>query len=95
MRSEWDVASDIPMPAHRDYPIAIVGAGGIVNDAHLPAYRKAGFNVLGIFDPDTERAQRTAHRFNLPSVYSSLDALLAGPCRIVDVAVPASQNPCS
>ena len=31
--------------------IVIVGAGGIVSDAHLPAYKKAGFKVLGIFDP--------------------------------------------
>ena len=26
-------------------PIVIVGAGGIVSDAHMPAYRKAGFAV--------------------------------------------------
>jgi predicted dehydrogenase len=38
----------------RDYPIAIVGAGGIVNDAHLPAYRKAGFDVVGIYNVRAE-----------------------------------------
>ena len=26
-------------------PIVIFGAGSIVNDAHLPAYKKAGFRV--------------------------------------------------
>ena len=33
-----------PMPARRDHPIALIGAGGI-SSAHLDAYRKAGFNV--------------------------------------------------
>ena len=37
-----------------DHPIAIVGAGGIVQYAHLPAYRKAGFPVVGLFDRDGE-----------------------------------------
>ncbi len=32
--------------------IVIFGAGSIVRDAHLPAYRRAGFPVSGIFDPD-------------------------------------------
>ena len=31
--------------------IVIIGAGGIVSDAHLPAYKKAGFKVAGIYDP--------------------------------------------
>ncbi|MCC6777635.1 MAG: gfo/Idh/MocA family oxidoreductase, partial [Hyphomicrobiales bacterium] len=31
-------------------PIVIIGAGGIVTDAHLPAYRLAGFPVAGVFD---------------------------------------------
>jgi predicted dehydrogenase len=33
-----------PMPARRDQPIALIGAGGI-SSAHLDAYRTAGFNV--------------------------------------------------
>lgn len=33
-----------PMPARRDHPIALIGAGGI-SSAHLDAYRTAGFNV--------------------------------------------------
>jgi predicted dehydrogenase len=93
MRDDWRVQIDLPMPERRDYPIAIVGAGGIVNDAHLPAYRKAGFNVIGIYDLAPEKAERTAARFAIPTVYPSLDALLDGPAAIVDVAVPAQENP--
>ena len=29
-------------------PIVIIGAGGIVHDAHLPAYEKAGYKVLAV-----------------------------------------------
>ena len=38
-----------PMPS-TPRPIVIIGAGGIVKDAHLPAYRKAGFLVAGPYD---------------------------------------------
>src|SRR5262245_22936275 len=31
-------------------PIVIVGAGAIVENAHLPAYRRLGFEVAGLFD---------------------------------------------
>lgn len=81
------------LPAKMDYGIGICGAGGIVNDAHLPAYRKAGFRVVGIYDRDREKAERTAARFEIDKVYSSL-AELAGDSRvqIVDVAVPATEN---
>jgi predicted dehydrogenase len=38
-------------------PIIIIGAGSIVNDAHLPAYKIASFEVAGIFDINNERAK--------------------------------------
>ncbi|MEX2552645.1 MAG: Gfo/Idh/MocA family oxidoreductase [Actinomycetota bacterium] len=70
--------------------VAIVGAGGIVNDAHLPAYRAHDVNVVGCFDTDQQRAKEIAGKFGLPRVYSSLEELLADPAvRIVDIAVPA------
>jgi len=34
MTQRWQVSAELPSPRRRDYPIAIVGAGGIVNDAH-------------------------------------------------------------
>ena len=52
----------------RDYPIAIVGAGGIVNDAHLPAYRKAGFDVIGIYD--VRAARRPAGQSQAVGAYA-------------------------
>jgi len=80
------------MPLH-SRPIILIGAGGIVNDAHLPAYKLAGFWVAGIYDIDRERALRTAARFDIPLVYYSLEDMLARSPRsvIFDVAVPGSQ----
>lgn len=79
-----------PRPGKKqDYGIGIIGAGAIVNAAHLPAYRKAGFNVVGITDADHSRASETARIFEVPAVYPSVEALLNDPAvEIVDIAVP-------
>ncbi len=74
-------------------PIYIIGAGGIVNDAHLPAYKIAGFNVQGIFDVDVEKAKTTAQKFSILFYFPSLTEMLAAaPANVVfDLAVPPSQ----
>ena len=45
-----------PMPSKLS-PIVIIGTGGIVKDAHLPAYKKAGFQVEGLYDVDKQKAK--------------------------------------
>jgi len=74
-------------------PIVIIGAGGIVKDAHLPAYRLANFPVAGIFDLNQAKAQSLASEFNIPQVYASLPDLIAQapPKAIFDIALPASE----
>ena len=47
-------------------PIVTFGGGSIVNDAHFPAYRKAGFPTAGLYDPDRTKAEALALRFGLP-----------------------------
>src|SRR5216684_7083259 len=83
--------TDIALPENTR-PIVIIGAGGIVNDAHLPAYRLAGFPVAGIYDLDREKALKTAEKWRIPMVYQSMkDMLSRGPAYVVfDVAVPGS-----
>jgi predicted dehydrogenase len=73
-------------------PILIIGAGGIVNDAHLPAYGIAGFKVAGIYDIDLKKAKTTAERFSIPVVYDSLNEMLekAPPGVIFDLALPGN-----
>jgi predicted dehydrogenase len=89
-----DLDYKVKLPEKADYGIGIIGAGQIVNQAHLPAYRKAGFRVLAIADKNEEAAKATAARFEIPRVCSSVDQLLAMPdVDIVDIAVPAASNP--
>ncbi len=72
-------------------PILIVGAGQIVRDAHLPAYRSAGFSVAAIVDVDAGRAGALAKSFSIPIAKSSIaEAMRQSPKDCVfDVAVPA------
>ena len=80
-------------PAHK-VPIAIVGAGGIVDGAHLPAYKIEGLDVIGIFDVDQAKANDVASRHGIPKVYATLQELLDDPKSIiVDIAVPAALQP--
>src|SRR5579862_1810175 len=69
-------------------PIVVIGAGGIVNDAHLPAYRKAGFPVTGVFDIDGAKARSVAQQWNIPTVFDSLAQATAVPDCVFDVAAP-------
>ncbi len=79
---------------YKALPIYIIGAGGIVNTAHLPAYKIAGFNVQGIFDVLIEKAEQTAKDFNIPCVFKTLDEMVAAaPSNaIFDMAVPGKQT---
>ena len=62
-----------------DYGIGIVGCGGIVQYAHMPAYRKANFNVVAAYDIKKETAVELARDFNIPRVHDSLEEILAYP----------------
>jgi hypothetical protein len=85
------------LPQRMDHRIGIVGAGGIVNYAHLPAYKKAGFKVVAITDQNREKAERTAKEHGIEKVCASVEELLRLPeVEIVDIAVyPAQQSPLS
>ncbi|WP_051426216.1 Gfo/Idh/MocA family protein [Jiangella gansuensis] len=83
---------DLTVPAEHRLPVAVVGAGSIVDVAHLPAYAAAGLEVRGIFDLDTAKAADVAARHGLPRVYTSLEDLLADDVPVLDIAVaPAAQ----
>jgi predicted dehydrogenase len=67
-----------------EQPIVIIGAGGIVTDAHLPAYKIAGFKVHGIVNRTKERAEKVAAQFNIPHVYNSVaEAVALAPANVV------------
>jgi len=64
-------ATEILVPQEHKFPIAIVGAGEIVDLAHLPAYKEHGLKIAGITDINKDRAKEVAERHGIPRVYDS------------------------
>ena len=79
-----------PKPS-KPRPIVIFGAGSIVGDAHLPAYRKAGFPVAGLYDPDRSKASALAERWDIRAFENEADALSV-PDAIFDLATPPAAH---
>jgi predicted dehydrogenase len=72
-----------------DYGIGFIGTGGIIQYAHIPAYRKAGFRIMACYDANPDNARAVAEKFGIPKSYATLDELLDDPeVDIVDIAVP-------
>lgn len=73
-------------------PIMSIGLGGIVHDAHYPAYKLAGFKVMGGYDLDVNRAKMMQDKFSIQTLYTSIEALVQDALHdvIYDVAVPGS-----
>lgn len=82
-----------PVLPKNSLPIVIIGAGGIVNDAHLPAYAKAGFEVYGITNRTLERAEKLAKKFGIPRVFKSVEeAVKEAPANAVyDITIMPEQ----
>ena len=91
---EFSPAAAYSLELPRDpRPIVILGAGGIVHDAHLPAYRKAGYPVFGIENRTISRAQALADEFGIEHVYGTVaDAVAGAPADAVyDIALMPEQ----
>jgi predicted dehydrogenase len=74
--------------------VGIIGCGGIVKLAHLPAYSAYGVNVVGVYDADPEATRGIQERFPVVRhVFGSVEELLAQPeIEVVDIAThPAAR----
>ncbi|MDG4674909.1 Gfo/Idh/MocA family oxidoreductase [Shinella sp. 838] len=85
MNPEFSFNQHWPKPS-KALPIVVIGAGGIVVDSHLPAYRNAGYDVRGIWNRNRGRAEAVAKRFSIPRVYDSLEEVGAERGVIFDIA---------
>lgn len=85
--------NDKPLLPQTEQPIIIIGAGGIVGDAHLPAYKKAGFKVHGITNRTRSKAEKLAQQFDIPNVYGTVaEVVAAAPANAVyDVTIMPEQ----
>lgn len=74
--------------------IGVIGAGGIVQNAHLPGYAKAGLQVAAIFDVNRAAASAAAAKFSIAAVCATVDELLARKdVDVIDVAIPEFARP--
>ena len=77
------------LPRDKSTGIGCIGAGFIMADCHLVAYRQAGFNPVAIAARRREQAESVAARHRIPNIYSDYRELLANPTvEVVDIAVP-------
>jgi predicted dehydrogenase len=85
----------IPAPPRRtDFRIGASGAGFIMRDVQLVAYRNNGFQVAAISSRSPERAREVAAARGIPAVHESWRELLADPTvEILDIAVPPHLQP--
>lgn len=79
-----------PKPS-KPRPIVIFGAGSIVGDAHLPAYKQGGFPVAGLYDPNAEKAAALAAQWGIRAFASEAEAL-AVEGAIFDLATPPAAH---
>lgn len=81
-----DFRQTIEMPTTKT-PVVVFGAGSIVTDAHLPAYRDLNVPVAGIYDPDLDKAQKVAADWGT-SAFDSLEQATGQKDVVFDLAVP-------
>lgn len=78
----------------REFRIGAIGAGFIMADVQLEAYRLAGFPVVAIASRNSGKAKQVAARWNIPRVHETPLALIEDPqVEIVDIAFPPDQQP--
>jgi predicted dehydrogenase len=89
MTVDLDLHHHAPQPKKKGYRIGAIGAGFIMRDCHLVAYRNAGYNVVAITSQPPEQAREVAALRGVPTVYNTNEELLADPSiEVLDIAVP-------
>jgi predicted dehydrogenase len=82
------------LPRRRDFRIGCIGAGFIMRDCHLVAYRQAGFNPVAIASRSPAHAQAVAQHHGIPRCYDAIEQLLEDPeIEVLDIAVPPDAQP--
>src|SRR5215472_9843401 len=82
------------LPQRKDFGIGCVGAGFIMRDCHLVAYREAGFNPVAIASRTPARASEVARLHGIPRCHDTIVQLLADSgVEVLDIAVPPDVQP--
>ena len=77
----------------KDFRVGCIGAGFIMADVQLDAYRKAGFPVTAIASRSPDHAREVARRWDIPTSHNTPAALIEDDSvDIVDIAYPPDQQ---
>src|SRR5579862_2074409 len=88
-----DLEHTAPPPLRSDYRIGAIGAGFIMREVQLPAYRNVGFHVAALASRTAEIAREVADFRGVPKVYDSIEELLRDDSiDIFDIAVPPDRQ---
>ena len=80
-------------PTKWDYGSGLIGVGGIAEIGHIPAYLKAGYQIVAIADPIKSRREYAQNVIGLgrENQYADhRDLLNRTDVRIVDITIPQS-----
>lgn len=81
------------LPENKSIGIGCVGAGFIMADCQLVAYRNAGFNPVAITSRTWANSMKVAERHKIPKVYSSYEQMFGNPeVQVIDIAVPPNEQ---
>lgn len=84
------LAQSWPLPSN-PRPIVTFGAGSIVGDAHYSAYRKGGFPIAGVYDPDHDKAKALAETWGV-AAYRTVEEAASVEGAIFDLATPPAAH---
>lgn len=83
-----------PQVRVRNLKIGCIGAGMIMAECHLAAYKEAGFTVAAIASRTKAKAEAVATRWGIPKVHNTPEALIVDPSiEVLDIAYPPDQQP--
>ena len=78
----------------REFKIGCIGAGMIMAECHLAAYKEASFPVAAIASRTKAKAEKVATRWGIATVHASPEDLIRDPdIDIIDLAYPPDQQP--
>src|SRR5438046_5208963 len=82
------------LPKRKEFRIGCVGAGFIMRDCHLVAYRQAGFNPVAIASRNPAHARAVAEARGIACCHATVAELLADKTvKLLDLAVPPDVQP--
>src|SRR5215475_9546499 len=77
-----------------EFRIGCIGAGMIMAECHLAAYKEARFPVAAVASNTPANARRVAERWGIPKVHATPEDVIRDErVEILDIAFPPDQQP--